>query len=75
MTIKNRFASSIGLSLFLVPALAVRLPAQGPTPPFELIGQGRVSAIYGFEAVPPYAYALERGFLNVVDFRNPAAVL
>jgi hypothetical protein len=39
-----------------------------------LVGRGRVSAVYDIEAVPPYAYALERGFLRVLDVRNPAAV-
>jgi hypothetical protein len=39
-----------------------------------LAGRGRVSAIYDIKAVPPYAYALERGVLRVLDVRDPAAV-
>jgi len=74
MTIKNRFVASIGLGVFLIPAVAAQMAAQIPGSPLVPIGQGRVSAIYDFEAVPPYAYALERGFLNILDIRNPAAV-
>lgn len=39
-----------------------------------LIGRARVSAIYDIEAAPPYAYALERGVLRVLDVHNPGAV-
>ena len=42
--------------------------------PFATIGHARVSAIYDVEVVPPYAYALERGILRVLDIRDPKSV-
>jgi hypothetical protein len=47
---------------------------QSTAPEWTLLGRARVSAIYDIEAVPPYAYALERGMVRVLDVRNPAAV-
>ncbi|MGE5360723.1 MAG: hypothetical protein ACM3NQ_17030, partial [Bacteroidales bacterium] len=46
----------------------------GAAPEWTLVGRARVSAVYDIKAVPPYAYALERGMLRVLDVRNPAAV-
>lgn len=40
----------------------------------EHIGRARVSAVYDIEVVPPYAYALERGILRVLDINDPQAV-
>ena len=40
----------------------------------SLVGRGRVSAVYDVEVEPPYAYALERGILRVLDVRNPTAI-
>ena len=42
--------------------------------PFADVGHARVSAIYDVEVVPPYAYALERGILRVLDIRDPTSV-
>lgn len=50
------------------------LNAQAPPPPLELVGRARVSAVYDVEVVPPYAYALERGILRVLDIRHPEHV-
>ncbi|MGI9065543.1 MAG: hypothetical protein ACR2HX_03965 [Pyrinomonadaceae bacterium] len=47
---------------------------KNPASELTLVGRGRVSAIYDIKAVPPYAYALERGVLRVLDVRNPSAV-
>lgn len=62
-------------------AFAVLSFAQGQTisrnnsaSELTLVGRARVSAIYDIKAVPPYAYALERGVLRVLDVRDPAAV-
>lgn len=46
----------------------------GLTESLELLGRARVSAVYDIEVVPPYAYALERGILRVLDVRDPKAV-
>jgi len=62
------------LITLLIAFLAGALSVQTPVPGLTLVGRGRVSAIYDIEAVPPYAFALERGILNVIDVRNPAAV-
>lgn len=40
----------------------------------DLVGRARVSAVYDIVVVPPYAYALERGILRVLDVHDPAAV-
>jgi hypothetical protein len=39
-----------------------------------LVSRARISAVYDFEVVPPYAYALERGILRVLDVSDPDAV-
>jgi hypothetical protein len=67
--------SAIALLVFTTSLAAPGASGQrGPAPELTLIGRGRVSAVYDIEAVRPYAYALERGFLRVLDVRNPAAV-
>ena len=40
----------------------------------DLVSRARVSAVYDIEVVPPYAYALERGILRVLDVHDPTAV-
>jgi len=40
----------------------------------ELVARARISAVYDIEVVPPYAYALERGLLHVLDVRDPTTV-
>ena len=38
------------------------------------IGGARIAAVYDLDASPPYAYALERGNLRVLDIRDPGQV-
>ena len=38
------------------------------------IGHARISAVYDLDAQPPYAYALERENLRVLDVRDPGQV-
>lgn len=38
------------------------------------LGRARISAIYDLDARPPYAYALERENLRVLDIRDPTRV-
>lgn len=40
----------------------------------EPIGRARISAVYDIDAAPPYAYALERENLRVLDIRDPTSV-
>jgi hypothetical protein len=42
--------------------------------PFEPVGHARISAVYDVEVAPPYAYALERRNLHVLDIRDPKLV-
>jgi hypothetical protein len=58
----------------LLMVFLIGVSVQTPVPGLTLVGRGRVSATYDIEAVPPYAFALESGILNVLDVRNPAAV-
>ncbi len=68
-----------GILVIAVLATAASIPVSGQpsknsiAPELTLISRARVSAIYDIEAVPPYAYALERGILRVLDVHNPAA--
>jgi hypothetical protein len=39
-----------------------------------LVSRARISAVYDIEVVPPYAYALERGILRVLDVSDANAV-
>jgi hypothetical protein len=45
-----------------------------PGEAIDLVSRARVSAVYDIEVVPPYAYALERGILRVLDVSDPIAV-
>lgn len=56
------------VSLFLILMLAQ------PGEAIDLVGRARVSAVYDIEVVPPYAYALERGILRVLDVSDAMAV-
>ncbi len=38
------------------------------------IGRGRISAVYDIDVAPPYAFALERELLHVLDVRDPSNV-
>jgi hypothetical protein len=61
----------------VVSSLAPTLQITGQEPTDEaitLVGRARISAIYDIEAAPPYAYALERGVLHVLDMHDPGAV-
>jgi len=49
------------VSVFLILILAQ------PGEAIDLVSRARVSAVYDIEVVPPYAYALERGILRVLD--------
>lgn len=40
----------------------------------EVVGRGRISAVYDIEVAPPYAYALERGILRVLNIQDPRNV-
>lgn len=60
----------------LLSVLAAACNPESPAaPPLELAGRARVSAVYDIEVVPPYAYALERGILRVLDIRYPGQVV
>ncbi|MCK4771978.1 MAG: hypothetical protein KAT18_03600, partial [Candidatus Latescibacteria bacterium] len=67
------------LVILLAAAAAVALgfpfpmPAQ-PSQTIDLVARARVSAVYDIVVVPPYAYALERGILRVLDVHDPTAV-
>lgn len=41
---------------------------------FEPVGHARISAVYDVAVAPPYAYALERRILHVLDIRDPKSV-
>ena len=56
------------VSVFLILMLAQ------PGAAIDLVSRARVSAVYDIEVVPPYAYALERGILRVLDVSDPMAV-
>jgi len=56
------------VSVFLILTLAQHGKA------IDLVSRARVSAVYDIEVVPPYAYALERGILRVLDVSDPLAV-
>ncbi len=58
------------VSLFLILMLMLAQPGEA----IDLVGRARVSAVYDIEVVPPYAYALERGILRVLDVSDPMAV-
>ena len=67
-------------SLTYLPAIAVVsvfliLMLAQPGEAIDLVSRARVSAVYDIEVVPPYAYALERGILRVLDVSDPMAVL
>jgi hypothetical protein len=56
-------------------ALGFPLPMSAqPSQTIDLVSRARVSAVYDIEVVPPYAYALERGILRVLDVHDPTAV-
>jgi hypothetical protein len=65
------------IALLLLSASFAATDASGQSgrdPGLTLVGRGRVSAIYDIEAAPPYAYALERGMVRVLDVRDPVAI-
>lgn len=73
---RGRFLFALTVLLFTGTAflLAGRTGNLEETSPLTLVARARISAVYDIEVVPPYAYALERGILRVLDVRDPAAV-
>lgn len=61
----------LGTSLIILISCMTRKEASQP---FEPVGHARISAVYDVEVAPPYAYALERGILHVLDIRDPKSV-
>lgn len=61
------------LTTTIVSVFLILIPAQ-TCEAIDLISRARVSAVYDIEVVPPYAYALERGILRVLDVSDPTAV-
>lgn len=47
---------------------------QEPEAELRLVGRARISAVYDIDVAYPYAYALERGVLHVLDVQDPSAV-
>ena len=65
---KSKFLNCL-LTNTVVSAFFILIPAQ-PGEAIDLVSRARVSAVYGIEVVPPYAYALERGILRVLDVND-----
>ncbi len=61
------------LTTTIVSVILILMLAQ-PGEAIDLVSRARVSAVYDIEVVPPYAYALERGILRVLDVSDPTAV-
>ncbi|NOR15211.1 MAG: hypothetical protein GQ544_05870, partial [Candidatus Aminicenantes bacterium] len=61
----------LGTSLIILITCMTRKEASQP---FEPVGHARISAVYDVEVAPPYAYALERRILHVLDIRDPKSV-
>jgi hypothetical protein len=61
------------LAATVVSVFLILVPAQ-PVEAIDLVSRARVSAVYDIEVVPPYAYALERGILRVLDVSDPMGV-
>ena len=57
----TRLMTTTVVSVFLILMLAQ------PGEAIDPVSRARVSAVYDIEVVPPYAYALERGILRVLD--------
>jgi len=74
MSLRTVFFALLGLALPVGLSTAQPGEHQEPEARLRLVGRARISAVYDIDAVFPYAYALERGTLHVLDVRDPSAV-
>lgn len=64
----------VGSALLAHVASAASAQDTSAYPQLAPIGRGRISAVYDIDVAPPYAFALERELLHVLDVRDPGNV-
>lgn len=74
MSLRTVLIALLGLALPVSLSPAQSGDHQEPEAGLRLVGRARISAVYDIDVAHPYAYALERGLLHVLDVQDPSAV-